>query len=344
MPGLEALFSVFAFLWGGVWGSFLNVVIHRVPRGDSVLTPPSHCPVCKKTIRWYHNVPILSYIILGGKCADCRTPISVRYPLVELVAAMLSLAVWQVAAYNPLIPSLGLALTNFAFLFCFVMSLLAITFIDLDEMIIPDVITFPMLLCGLVYALVMEPFRDITFLEAVIGALVGSRVITLFIVLYLLVRRRRGMGWGDMKLMGMLGAFLGWKSLNFILLAGPLQGILYTLPSLFSQFRKGQEDGEKAPEEEEESEEEEKEELPPLHLLILVVLLPELLYLPDRMVARLFGESEADGEDVDEAEEGDDLPRSARFIPFGPFLALAALEWLFFAGWIQDAFYAIFRL
>lgn len=344
MSGLEALLSLSAFVWGAVWGSFLNVVIHRLPRGESVLAPPSHCPFCRKPIRWYHNVPIFSYVVLGGKCADCRVPISVRYPLVELVAAMLSLAVWQVAAYNPLIPSLGLALTNFVFLFCFVMSLVAITFIDLDEMIIPDVITFPLLLCGLVYSLVMEPFRDVTFVETLIGALVGSRVITLFIVFYLVVRGRRGMGWGDMKLMGMLGAFLGWKSLNFILLAGPLQGILYTIPSLVrdaGQGKRGREEGSG------DTALDEKVERPPIHILFLVVLLPELLYLPDRMVAKIFGEAEADGgtQAGEKAESVDEeLPRSGRLIPFGPFLALAALEWLFFAGWIQDAFYAIFRL
>jgi leader peptidase (prepilin peptidase) / N-methyltransferase len=343
MSGLEALLSTFAFVWGAVWGSFLNVVIHRLPRGDSVLAPPSHCPFCKKTIRWYHNIPIFSYVVLGGKCADCRNPISVRYPLVELVAAMLSLAVWQVAAYNPLIPSLGMALTNFVFLFSFAMALVAITFIDLDEMIIPDVITLPLLLCGLAYSFVMEPFRDVTFVEALIGALVGSRVITLFIVSYLVVRGRRGMGWGDMKLMGMLGAFLGWKSLNFILLAGPLQGIIYTIPSLVRSAREDKKSNQR--EGSTTADDEEKVQRPPLHMLALVVLLPELLYLPDRVVAKLFGEAEAEVQTGEEAETVDDeLPRSGRFIPFGPFLALAALEWLFFAGWIQDAFYAMFRL
>jgi leader peptidase (prepilin peptidase)/N-methyltransferase len=231
MPSIEGLLAVLAVVWGAVWGSFLNVVIYRLPRGQSVLHPPSHCPGCNARIAWYQNIPVLSYIFLGGRCGRCREAISIRYPLVELTCAALALAVWRHVVYNPYIPSLEAAVLSFVFLFFFVLALTAITFIDLEHLIIPNVISLPSVVVGVAFSAVFGQYHRLSWLDSVVGAAAGALVIALVIGGYYLVTRRQGMGWGDAKLMAMLGAFLGWKSLPFILLAGSAQGIVYALAS-----------------------------------------------------------------------------------------------------------------
>lgn len=341
MPPVEALFSLFSFVWGAVWGSFLNVAIHRIPRGESVLTPASHCPSCNNSIRWFHNVPILSYLMLGGKCAYCEQPISIRYPLVELTAAMTSLAVWHNVVYNPLIPSLAIAMSVFVFLFFFTMALIAITFIDLDHMEIPDVVTLPFILVGLVFNAVLGSFHSVSFGDALLGELIGTRFITLVILAYLLWRGKRGMGWGDMKLMGMIGAFLGWRCLLFVLLAGSLQGIVYALVGMAARGRKEQ--AGTALEADADSEPEQIE-LPRLSRLGLVQFVPEILFLPDRWLDVILGQSPGDEQVDDQEERADEEAGASERIPFGPFLSLAALEWLFFSHWIENLFRNFFHL
>lgn len=232
MPALETTLAFTAFAWGAIWGSFLNVVIHRLPNGGSLLTPPSHCPACGKPIRWYQNIPIVSYLFLGGKCAECKVNISLRYPLVELVAATLSLAVWRHVVHNPYIPSLEIAGAVYIIYFFFVMACVAITFIDLEHLIIPDILSLPAVPIGFVFNLAMQDYTRVTWQQSLIGLAAGSGAIALFILAYYLVTRRVGMGWGDAKLMAMVGAFFGWKSLIFVLLAGSLQGIIYSLFAL----------------------------------------------------------------------------------------------------------------
>jgi len=280
MPLSDAMLSVFAFVWGAIWGSFLNVVIYRLPRGESILTPPSHCPSCGTRIPWYLNVPIFSYLVLGGRCASCKAAISVRYPLVELICAMLSLATWHSVVYNPLIPTLALALAVYVCLFAFVLGLVAITFIDLDHMIIPDVITLPAIGVGLVFSFVLGGYVLGSWFEAVIGAVGGAAFVGLINGGYYALTRKPGIGWGDAKLLAMVGAFLGWKSLVFVLLAGSLQGLLYAGISLVSGAMPRDEQG---------------------------------------------------------------GIRKAK-IPFGPFLALGAMEWLYFGGWIQKGFFEVFHM
>ncbi len=227
MTLLEIFFSVFSFVWGAVWGSFMNVVIHRLPRGMSLVRPPSHCPHCGTGIKAWHNVPIFGYMIIGGKCAHCRAPVSIRYPLVELVCAAMGLAVWFSVAYNPLVPDLGTALSLFAFRFFLVMALVAITFIDLEFMIIPDVISYPFLAFGLIQNFLFSFQTQVTIIDSLIGAAAGAGAVLALIFGYKLVTGAEGMGLGDAKLMAVLGAFLGWKSLPFIFLAGSFQGLLY---------------------------------------------------------------------------------------------------------------------
>jgi len=341
MPTIEILFSVFAFVWGAVWGSFLNVLIHRGPRGESVLAPPSHCPVCNETIRWFHNIPLLSYVALGGKCAYCGEPISIRYPMVELIAATISLAVWYQVVYNPLVPTLTIALVFYIFMFFFAMMLIAITFIDLDHMEIPDFITLPSILVGLAFNAVLGHYHSVSLTDSFVGELAGTRFITVVILGYLLIRKQRGMGWGDMKLLGMIGAFLGWKCLIFVVLAGSLQGIVYAVCLLVASVRgrRGEE-----PEQGDQSREEPLE-IPSLPKLGLVLVLPEMMFLPERWLDLFFGEQQESQEDTTADTGADDAESPGRMkIPFGPFLALAAFEWMFFQGWLENFFRNFFHM
>lgn len=227
MTFLEIFFTVFAFVWGAVWGSFLNVVIYRLPMGMSLLRPSSHCPHCKTPIKAWHNVPILGYIFIGGKCASCKAPVSFRYPLIELVCAAMGVAVWFSVAYNPLVPGLPAALALYAFRFFFILALIAITFIDLEFMLILNVISYPFIALGLLQNWLFPLQTQVPLLDSAIGGAAGAGFIALLILVYKFVMKREGMGWGDAKLMAMLGTFLGWKALPFILLAGSLQGLLY---------------------------------------------------------------------------------------------------------------------
>ncbi len=317
MISLPTVMATAAFAWGAIWGSFLNVVIHRLPRGESLLTPPSHCPECEAAIRWYQNIPILSYIALGGRCAGCKSGISVRYPLVELVTAMLTLAAWQAIAYNPMVPSITIALGVFAFHFLFVAALVAITFIDLDTMLIPDVISIPMLGVGLLYGFAAGQYFNVLWMDSLIGAAAGAGIITVVILGYLLLTGQEGMGWGDAKLMAFVGAFLGWTAIPFVLLVGSLQGLLYAGLTLAL--------GGTLPEDPDDIEAAEAE--------------------AEAQAAALAESPESEESDIEEPDAAlDSRPVRKLKVPFGPFLALAALEWLFFSHWIGQLFQDIFRL
>ena len=239
MTFLEIFFSVFAFIWGAIWGSFLNVVIYRLPAGISLIKPPSHCPYCKTQIKPWHNVPIFGYMFIGGKCASCKAPVSIRYPLVELVCAAMGLAVWFSVAYNPLVPGLPAALSLFAFRFSLVLALIAITFIDLEHMLIPDVISLPFIVFGLAQNWLFPYQTQVPILDAAIGMGAGAGVVILLILGYKLVTGREGMGFGDAKLLAVLGAYMGWKALPFILMAGSIQGLLYAAGLMLAGSIKG---------------------------------------------------------------------------------------------------------
>jgi leader peptidase (prepilin peptidase) / N-methyltransferase len=214
-----------ALLLGLLWGSFLNVVIHRLPRDESLVRPGSRCPGCGEPIRAWHNVPIASWLLLRGKARCCGARISARYPLVELLGALLAWAIvetritalpaetaaWHAALLFALYGTLGL-------------GLVAAAFIDLEHMILPDSIT----LGGSVLGLASVPLRpELTFLDSLLGAGIGFGVVWLpFLVLYPLIRGRPGMGLGDAKLTMLAGAWFGWPGAVFTLLAGAVQGSL----------------------------------------------------------------------------------------------------------------------
>lgn len=221
---MNLLFSITSFLFGSIVGSFLNVVILRLPEeGESIIFPPSRCPTCKTPIRWYDNIPILSFIVLAGKCRACRQPISPQYPLVEFCMAMLSLALYT---------KFGISF-EFFFYFLFAASLLAIIFIDIQHQIIPDVISVPGVVIGFAGSFANDL---VTWQQSGLGVLLGGGMLYAIAAGYLLCTGREGMGGGDIKLLGMIGGFLGWQSLLFVVFFSSLTG---TVIGLFAVIKGG---------------------------------------------------------------------------------------------------------
>ena len=215
------LITLFSFLFGLIIGSFLNVCIHRIPLKESLIHPSSVCPKCEKKIRFYDNIPLISYIILLGKCRYCRQPISPRYPIVETITGLLSLALFV---------RYGLSLQYFLF-FLFVASLITISFIDLQHKIIPDVISLPGILLGLAISFLksfdlvrLNHFPPWT--DSLIGIIAGGGFLYLVAIAFERLTGREGMGGGDIKLLAMLGAWMGWRALPFIILISSLTGTL----------------------------------------------------------------------------------------------------------------------
>jgi len=205
--------EIIIFLIGAAIGSFLNVCIRRIPAGESLVLPASHCPQCLHPIRIYDNIPIISYLILRGKCRNCGARISLQYPLVELLTAILALLLfWK----------FGLSL-KFLLTFIFAGVLVVITFIDLEHQIIPDVLTLPGIPLFLLAAVLG---MGVPLLDAALGLLFGGGILYAIAFGYQLIAKREGMGGGDIKLLAMLGAFCGWKSLFFILLVSSFLGAL----------------------------------------------------------------------------------------------------------------------
>lgn len=213
------LMNCFAFILGAAIGSFLNVCIFRLPAETSIVKPSSQCPYCHHPIRYSDNIPLISFIILRGKCRDCGGKISWRYPLVELITAILSLLLFL---------QFGLTL-KFLIFFIFTAVLIVITFIDLDHQIIPDIITLPGIPIFFLAAifLVKLPWK-----EALLGLLIGGGFLWALAKAYVYIRKDEGMGGGDIKLLAMIGGFLGWKSLMFILLFSSFSGAIVGITAM----------------------------------------------------------------------------------------------------------------
>jgi len=223
---VENTLSIFVALFGALVGSFLNVVIVRLPEeGGSVVFPASHCPVCKKAIAWYDNIPLVSFLLLRGRCRQCQARISRRYPLVEGAMALLALALYQHFGLTLLLP--------IYFLFC--AALLVVIFIDLEHQIIPDVISLPGIVLGFALSFV-NPF--VTWQDAGLGIVFGGGSFYLDALVYYLLTKREGMGGGDIKLLAMIGAFLGWQSLPFVVFGSSLLGVVAGVWAMLEQ-RKG---------------------------------------------------------------------------------------------------------
>lgn len=283
---METVLQIYAFAWGAVWGSFLNVVIHRIPLGASLVRPPSACATCGARIRWYDNIPIISYLVLRGRCRRCEAGYSPRYMLVEIICGLLCLALFR-ATVLPL--TTVEALTDGAWMWLwlqtFVYALIALAFIDLEHLYLPDEITIG----GLFVALAGAHFLPVEApADHTIGMLAGAGFMGAVWALGWLIYRREALGLGDVKLLALIGAFLGWRALPFVLFAAAVQALIAALAA---------------------------------RLYTRVTGKPAGLTLTTAELDAFFGE---------EDRYDDGAMHTA--MPFGPFLALAGLEALFFGG------------
>jgi leader peptidase (prepilin peptidase)/N-methyltransferase len=197
-------------LLGLAFGSFFNVCIHRIPRGLSLNRPGSRCPACGYALRWYDNIPVLSFALLAGRCRKCRQPISVRYPVVELLTCGIFVLHLFVFGLTPL----------FFVRVIFASALIVLFAIDLEHHLLPDVITLPGIVAGLMFSVFLPPgLRD-----AVIGVLAGGGVLWLIGAAYFRYSGHEGMGGGDVKMLAMIGAFLGWKLVLLTLVLSSFAG------------------------------------------------------------------------------------------------------------------------
>ena len=292
---------LYAVLFGLVWGSFLNVVIYRVPREMSVVRPASHCPGCGKPIAIRHNIPVFGYLFLRGRAGCCGAKLSLRYPLVEAIGGVLSLAIVEILVLR-LGPETSLARAGAIYIadLALVLGLVAGAFIDLEHMFLPDTIT----LGGALLGVITSSLRGLTFTQSLIGAAVGFTIVWLpFVVIYPLVRGKVGMGLGDAKLLMLAGAWFGWPGALFVFGAGAVQGTLAAIAVLL--FRGKIEEPEAVKQEREEIRRE------------LEAMTPDERALAEKELA--------DDPLAEEAGEGLGQAR----MPFGPFLALATIEALF---------------
>lgn len=214
--GWQMMLCVLLFVVGAMIGSFLNVCIWRLPREESIVFPPSHCPDCDAAIRPWDNVPIVSYLLLRGRCRACGAPISWRYPAVEALTGVMATALLWRFGLSP----------AFAVAAVFVAALIVISFIDLDHQIIPDEISLPGIVVGLVVAAVGygPPLVD-----SAIGVLLGGGLLWAVAAGYAALTQREGMGGGDIKLLAMIGAFLGWRGVLVTVILGSLSGAVVGL-------------------------------------------------------------------------------------------------------------------
>lgn len=213
---MTTVYFILTGLYGLIIGSFLNVVIYRVPRPIKFFGHRSVCPRCDTQLKWYHNIPVISWLLLRGRCGFCRKPISARYPLVELLtAAMFILIAWR----------FGFTWLSLAYAVLGAM-LIAIFFIDLDFQIIPDVISLPGIVMGFAFALAPG---GIGWFDSLIGLLVGGGSLWAIAILGDFLFKKDSMGGGDIKMAAMLGAFLGWQKVLFIFISSAVIGLVVSI-------------------------------------------------------------------------------------------------------------------
>jgi leader peptidase (prepilin peptidase) / N-methyltransferase len=207
---MTAFSLTFAALFGAVIGSFLNVCIYRVPRGRSIAGPGSACPHCGRYLPWFENIPIASWVALRGRCASCKAPISMRYPIVEaLTAAMFAAGWWY---YGP-----GMLLVSRLLFGCALIVLFAI---DLELQLLPNLITLPLIVVGFLFSFATPPgWRD-----SLIGIAVGGGLLLLIAETYYRLRHEEGLGMGDVKMLAMIGSFIGWKLALLSLMLASISG------------------------------------------------------------------------------------------------------------------------
>ncbi len=219
IPAPQAL--VLAGIFGAVIGSFLNVVIYRLPLGQSIVTPPSRCRKCGYQLQWYDNIPILSWLFLRGRCRKCGVGVSMQYPIVELITgALFVLVIWMTPP--------GPLLATRLILVCILIALFGI---DLEHQILPNVITLPGIAIGVLLSLIAPP----GWKDALVGVLLGGGVLYAIAGAYYLWRREEGMGMGDVKMLAMIGAFLGWKAVLVTLVLSSFAGAIIGVALMAAQ-------------------------------------------------------------------------------------------------------------
>ena len=218
------------FILGSLWGSFSNVCIYRLPNNGNVAKGRSFCPNCKNKIKWFDNIPFFSYLFLKGKCRQCSKPISFQYFIVELLTAISFVLIFHI--YGASITTLLLLILSIFFIIIF--------FIDLKHFIIPNVLTFPLMIIGFLKS--FDPNLNQTifpnYINSLIGGLFGYSIIWLIIFFYKKVRKKEGMGLGDAKLMAVIGFWFGWISIPFTIFISSTVALILVVPSLINQSRK----------------------------------------------------------------------------------------------------------
>ena len=218
------------FILGSLWGSFSNVCIYRLPNSGNVAKGRSFCPNCKNTIKWFDNIPFFSYLFLKGKCRQCSKPISFQYLVVELLSAISFVIIFHL--YGISITTLLLLILSIFFIIIF--------FIDLKHFIIPNVLTFPLMVIGFLKS--FDPNLNQTifpnYINSLVGGLFGYLIIWSIIFLYKNIRKKEGMGLGDAKLMAVVGFWFGWISIPFTIFISSTVALIIVIPSLINQSRK----------------------------------------------------------------------------------------------------------
>jgi len=304
------LLRAFAGAFGLLWGSFLNVVIYRLPRGMSVVHPPSHCPACGAPIEARNNVPVVSWLLLRGRASCCGAKVSARYPAVELIGGVLSLAVLELVVFS--LPhastTLGHAAAVHAAGFALALALVATAFIDLEHLLIlPDMANASLALLGVATA----SFRGLDYRASFVGALVGFGVVSGIDRAYRALRGRSGMASGDAVLLGVLGAWFGWQGALFAIMAGAVQGTIALVVVRAFGLSFGEPESVKAER---------------------AAILAEIEALPEAEREAAMAAWREEDELADAPGEG-----GQAVLAFGPFLALAGLELLLFYGPLSDA-------
>lgn len=237
-PLLYGWVSGFALVLGLLLGSFLNVCIARMPEDRSIVSPPSHCPACGHQIRPWDNIPIVSWILLRGRCRDCGTAISSLYPAIELLTGLLAWLLWRriVPDAHAMDPA---NLVAFGVALVFTCMLITQAYIDIRHYIIPDQLSIYAVPIGVMAAVLQESMSvpgAPTWQQSVLGAVVGGGVLGAVMVGFYVIRRKEGMGMGDVKLLAMIGAFLGaWPAIPFVVFVSSVLGALVGIPMALSQ-------------------------------------------------------------------------------------------------------------
>ncbi len=218
------MFYIIVFIFGSIWGSFSNVCIRRIPNNTSVIKGRSHCPSCNKLIKWYDNIPLLSFLILKAKCRDCSTTIDVKYFIIELISALNFVLIFYL---------FGFSSTTILF-FILSIGFLIIFFIDLKHFIIPNEITYPLMMLGFLKS--FDPNLNLNlfpnFINSLIGGFFGYVIIWLVIFIYKKFRNKEGMGLGDAKLVSVIGFWFGWVSIPFVIFFSSAIALIKVIPDL----------------------------------------------------------------------------------------------------------------